>query len=100
MARTRKKKHQLLSTLVLGTLVFMMLGMIAGGLAQNILIFMLTGYIAGTEYIVPVWGMFCLYGGIVAFLVLTYAIDKELENKYVKKIRTNGKLPRRRFSHI
>jgi hypothetical protein len=100
MARTRKKKHQLLSNLVLGTLVFMMLGMIAGGLAQSILIFMLTGYITGTDYVVPVWGMFCLYGGIAAFLVLTYAIDKELENKYVKKIRTTGKLPRRRYSHI
>lgn len=100
MTRTRKKKHQLLSTVVLGTVVFMMLGMIAGGLAQNILIFMLTGYIAGTEYVVPVWGMFCLYGGIVAFLIMTYAVDKELENKYVKKIRAGGKLPRRRYGQI
>lgn len=100
MARARKNRHQLLRNVVLGALVFMMLGMIAGSLAQNILIFMLTGYIAGTDYVVPVWGMYCLYGGIVAFIAFTYAVDKELEQHYVKKIRTTGKLPRRRYGHI
>ena len=100
MARPRKNRYHALRNIVLGTLVFMMLGMITGSIAQNILIFMLTGYIAGTDYVVPVWGMYCLYGGIAAFITFTYAVDKELEHHYVKKIRANDKLPRRRYSHI
>lgn len=100
MARARKKRYQILRNLVLGALIFIMLGMIAGSVAQNILIFMLTGYIMGTDYSVPVWGMYCIYSGVVAFIVLTYVTDKELESYYVKKIRTTGKLPRRRYGHI
>lgn len=99
MARRRKNKHNQLSNIVLGALVFITLGMIAGGLAQNILIFMLTGYIMGTDYVVPVWGMFIIYGGIIAAFALTYAVDKELESIYVKKTKSR-KLPRRRYSHI
>lgn len=100
MARARKNRYQPLRNVVLGALVFLTLGAIVGGLAQNILIFMLTGYIVGTEYSVPVWGMYCIYGSVVAFIALTYVADKELENYYLKKIRSTGKLPRRRYSHI
>lgn len=100
MARRRKNKHNLLRNIVLSTLVFMTLGMIAGSLAQNILIFMLTGYITGTDYVIPVWGMFCIYGGIAAVLALTYAIDMEPEPQAAKKARLKGKAPRRRYSHI
>lgn len=100
MARARKKRFQLLRTIVLGALVFIITGMIAGGIAQSVLIFMLTGYITGTTIIVPVWGMFALYLGIIAFIGLTYYLDHELEQHYLRKHQASRKLPRRRYSHI
>ena len=91
MARTKKKRYQLLRNVVLGTLVFIMLGMILGGIAQATIVFMLTGIISGTTIVVPVWGMLAIYLTIVAGVSLTYYIDRELEYRYVQKIKTSGK---------
>lgn len=99
MARPRKIRYQKLRNFVLGALVFIMLGMIIGGLAQAIIVFMLTGIISGTNIVVPVWGMVVLYMSIAAFVGLTYHIDRELENHYLQKLNAQRRLPRRRYSH-
>lgn len=91
MARAKQKRYQLLRNVVLGTLVFIMLGMILGGIAQATIVFMLTGIISGTTIVVPVWGMLAIYLAIVAGVSLTYYIDRELEYRYVQKIKTSGK---------
>ena len=91
MARAKKKRYQILRNVVLGTLVFIMLGMILGGIAQATIVFMLTGIISGTTIVVPVWGMLALYMSIIAGISLTYYIDRELEYRYAQKIKTSGK---------
>ena len=91
MARAKKKRYQLLRNVVLGALVFIMLGMILGGIAQATIVFMLTGIISGTTIVIPVWGMLALYMSIIAGVSLTYYIDRELEYRYAQKIKTSGK---------
>lgn len=97
MARAKKVRYQLLRNAVLGTLLFIMLGMIVGGLAQATLIFMLTGIISGTTVVVPVWGMAVIYTSILAVIGLTYYIDRELETQHLQKLQNRSKLPHRRF---
>lgn len=98
MARAKKKQYQVLRNVVLGTLVFIMLGMMVGGLAQAVLIFMLTGIVEGTPIVVPIWGMLTIYMSIIAFICLTYYIDRELEQQHLKRLQAPSKLPRRRYS--
>ena len=86
MSRTKKRRFQVLRNVVLGTLVFLMLAMLIGGLAERVIVFMLTGIIDGTTYVVPVWGMYCIYSGIIVFLLFTYYIDRELENHHLKQL--------------
>lgn len=86
MACAKKRRFQLIRNLVLGALVFSMLGMLIGGLAQSVIIFMLTGIVIGTPIVVPVWGMFALYVSICGFILLTYRIDRDLEKRYTESL--------------
>lgn len=95
-----RKSTQRIHTIVLWALVCVMIVMAAGSVMENLFIFMLTGYIVGTDYAVPAWAMFCMYSGAALIIGLRFASDKERESYYVKKLRTNGRLPRRRYSSI
>lgn len=95
-----RKSTQKIHTIVLCMLVCVLIVMAAGSIMENILIFMLTGYIVGTDYAIPAWAMFCMYSGAALIIGLRYATDKERESYYVKKLRSTGRLPRRRYSSI
>lgn len=97
MARTRKKRYQLLRNVVLGALIVMMLAMIVGAMAHAIMIFMLTGIISGTTIVVPVWGMATLYISIVVLVGLSHYLDRALKNQYLRQFNGKTTLPRRRF---
>lgn len=55
--------------IVTGSLVAVVVVAIGGGIMKNVLVFMLTGIIEGTGVVVPVWGMFTLYAGILTLIV-------------------------------
>lgn len=97
MAKAKKKRYQLLRDVVLGALVFIMLAVISGGIAQAAVVFMLTGIVGDTNIVVPVWGMVALYMGVLSLISLTYYIDRELELQHLKKLEAVNKLPRRRY---
>ena len=94
------KKTQTLHTIVISALLLVFVILIAGSILENVVIFMLTGYIVGTNYAVPAWAMFALYGGAATLLASSYILHKERENYYLKKIRSTGRRPRRRYSSI
>lgn len=78
MARARKTRYQFLRTVVLGMVVFVVLGALIGSFIQAALIFMLTGIISGTQVVIPVWGMALIYAGIIGGPTVWYLIDHPL----------------------
>lgn len=83
--------------LVLMCLVSLLVGFAVVSMAQDIMMFMLTGRISSTDIVVPVWGMYALYGGIACIVLLSYLISYELDARYRKQ---RAALPRRRYGHI